>query len=269
MQLAFKTLGSGSPLIILHGLYGNSDNWITIAKSLAENFKVFLIDLRNHGQSPHSNEHNYDVLQQDVVEFFESQNIEKAIVIGHSMGGKTAMLFALRNPGKVESLIIVDIAPKSYKGLESLHPHVIQHLNIINAYSSINASEYHSRSEVENEFSKYVPDVSLRKFLLKNLGRDKENTFKWNINIDALKNNLPQILDGIEVKKANIDREKLNFQTLFIRGEKSNYILDADIIEIKNIFPKSEIITIFDSGHWVHSEKPELFLKSIKYFLEQ
>jgi esterase len=267
MKLAFKKIGQGYPLLILHGLYGSSDNWHSIGTELAKKFEVYLIDMRNHGRSPHSNEHNYLALQNDVLEFYTSNNIKKAIIIGHSMGGKTAMQFALLHPDLVEKLIIVDIAPKSYTSLLNFQSQALIHLNIMQAFLSVDISKMKSREDLEAEFANYVTDKQTRLFLLKNAVRTDDG-FKWKLNIEGLSNALPRILESIELKKTDFSND-INIPTLFIKGEKSDYIIDSDIQEIKRIFPKADLVTIFDAGHWVHAEQPELFLKTIGYFLDE
>jgi len=269
MRLAFKKLGSGSPIIILHGLYGSSDNWFNIGKILSQKHEVYLIDQRNHGRSPHSNDHTYQGMVGDLLEFHEKHKLNKTILIGHSMGGKTAMLFALYYPQKIKSLIIVDISPKSYTGLTEYQSHSIEHLNIMKGFISVDLSQMKDRNEIDMAFSKFVPDNKTRYFLLKNIRRNADGNFSWIINIEALKKSLPLILNGIDFKKLNIDKELISYPVLFVRGEKSNYILDEDISLIHQIFPKAELVTIFNAGHWLHAEQPELFLNSIRYFLEQ
>jgi len=267
MKLAFRKLGNGTPLLILHGLYGNSDNWYTIGKRLAENFEVYLIDQRNHGKSDHCKEHSYQSMQLDLLEFFDYHKISEAILLGHSMGGKTAMLFALLHPEKISKLIVVDIAPKAYKSLNDYQKHATDHLNIMQAFLSIDLSIAESRKEVDDEFSKFVSDLQTRRFLLKNLEHKKDGSFHWKINIGSLNNALPNMLDDSDFKKVKFDKELTSFPVLFIKGERSDYILEKDIYLIKQYFPRAEITTIFDAGHWLHSEQPELFLKSINYFL--
>jgi len=268
MQLAFKKIGKGQPLLILHGLYGNSDNWITVGRKLAENFEVYLIDQRNHGKSPHSNEQSYQAMQNDLLEFFEENKINKAIILGHSMGGKTAMLFALLHPEKIDKLIIADISPKAYISLNDYQKHATDHLNIMQAFLSIDLAKLNSRIAVEREFSNYVNDINTRRFLLKNLERRKDGTFHWLLNVDAINRSMPNMLDDKDFKNVKFDKELTSFPALFLKGEKSDYILDKDIYLIKSFFPNALITTIFDAGHWLHSEQPELVLSSIKYFLE-
>ena len=267
MKLAFKKLGQGKPLIILHGLYGSSDNWYSVGKTLSSNFEVYLIDQRNHGHSPHSESHTYNDLQLDLFNFFNTHNISKAVLIGHSMGGKTAMLFSLLHPELVEKLVIVDIAPKAYTSLQNYQTHAIEHLNIMQAFLSVDIDKMQSRDQVDEEFSKFVKDKNTRQFLLKNVSRTN-NGFKWILNVDALSKALPNILEGIDGKSIQQIKAKPVFPVLFIKGEKSDYILDDDLFPIKQIFPKAELVTIFDAGHWVHAEQPELFLKTLKYFLD-
>ena len=266
MQWHYKKIGQGMPLVILHGLYGNSDNWHTIGKILAEKYEVYLPDLRNHGKSPHSNEHNYEILQQDLFEFLTKLNIKKAIIVGHSMGGKTAMLFALMHPEFVEKLVIVDIAPKSYKSLLDFNPQIIEHLNIINAYLSVNIGQMKSRTELDHAFAVYIKSNHLRHFLLKNASRDSTGKFLWLINIEALKRALPEVMDWPKIDKLPILENRI--PTLFIRGEKSNHVNDSDLKEIKQLFPLAEVTTIFDAGHWVHAEQQALFLNALNVFLE-
>ncbi len=268
MQLAYKKFGSGLPLIILHGLYGSGDNWYSIGKKLSESFEVYPVDQRNHGKFPHSSEHTYQSMQQDLLEFFLFHKLEKAIIMGHSMGGKTAMLFSLSHPEKIEKLIIVDIAPKAYKSLQEYQFLAIQHLNIMQAFKSIDLATIQSRYEIEKEFSKFVPDIETCRFLLKNLKREKNNSFRWIINLEALNNFLPQMLDGIDIDKIRYDKSLITFPTLFIKGENSNYILEEDMTNIKDLFPNAEFVTIFNSGHMVHTEQPRQFVNSLRYFLE-
>ncbi len=269
MQLYYKKSGKGFPIIILHGLYGSSDNWHSIAKELSNNYEVYTLDQRNHGKSPHSDTHTYIAMQDDLFEFFITTKIEQAVIIGHSMGGKTAMLFALKHPEKVKSLVIVDIAPVSYLSLDMPQKQVLEHLNIMQAFLSVDLLKVSSRNEVEQEFESYIPSKNIRQFLLKNLKRDSIGKFYWELNIEAINKYLPEIMNGNDFDKILPNKEIMNFAVLFIRGEKSEYIKDENIARIKELFPKAELVTIFDAGHWVHAEHPQLFLKTIRYFLNQ
>jgi esterase len=269
MKLVYEKLGKGEPLVILHGLYGSSKNWITVGKALCNNFEVYLVDQRNHGLSPHSDVHDYQNLQADLLELFHTLNIRKAILIGHSMGGKAAMLFALLNPEFISKLIIVDIAPKSYAKLLELQPIINQHLNIIQGFLAINLDQEVNRNKFESEFLKFVPDKGIVKFLLKNLIRTKEGRFHWMLNIEALSKNIPEIINGPDFSNILFKKEQIHFPVLFIKGEKSGYIRDDDLNQIKQYFPTAELVTIFDAGHMVHIEQPEFFLKSLLYFLNK
>lgn len=264
MQLHYKKYGKGNAFIILHALYGSSDNWHSLSKSLSQNFEVFVPDLRNHGKSPHDPDHSYQALQQDVLEFIENHKIERPILLGHSMGGKTAMLFSLLHPELIEKLIIVDIAPKPYKSLQSFDPEVVHHMNILNAFESVNVSEMSSRSDIDEAFSIYIKDSNIRNFLLKNVERDNDGKFYWALNYKALKKSFAHIMDWPENINASTE-----VPTLFIRGDKSNYVKDSDETTIKNFFPKSEITTIFDAGHWVPAEQPERFLSTVSLWLDK
>jgi esterase len=267
MQLAFKKLGSGQPLIILHGLYGSGDNWYSVGKELSRQFEVYLVDQRNHGKSPHDNEHSYQSMQKDLLDFYISMNIEKAVLIGHSMGGKTAMLFSLLHPERIEKLIIVDIAPKAYKNLLEYQSITIQHLNILQAFKSVDLTASQSRQQIEKEFSRFVSDPVTSKFLLKNLKRKKDDSFQWILNLEALSKYLPQMLDNIKIDIKKNDKALFNFQTLFVKGENSNYIMEEDKLPIQKLFPNAEFVTIFNAGHMVHAEQPLPFIESLKYFL--
>lgn len=262
MKLFYRKYGEGVPLIIVHGLYGASDNWVSIAKVLADNFEVYLIDQRNHGRSPHSREHNYRLMVNDLYEFLEGQNIDKAILIGHSMGGKTVMHFAKEYPEKVEALIVLDIAPKSY--IELSKKASIHHYLILNAMRSIDFSKVTSRKDIEMQLAESINDERIRRFLLKNIHRDQNNSFSWSLNVEALYQNIDEIMNGELLPP----QEPISgFPVLFIRGADSNYILDKDIEKIHAIFPYAELKTIENAGHWLHAEQPEKLLKIIYAFL--
>lgn len=263
MELFYRKYGEGPPLIILHGLYGSSDNWVSIGRELAENFEVYLIDQRNHGKSPHSADHNYDLMKEDLHEFMEQHAIGKAIILGHSMGGKTAMFFAADYPEKISHLIIVDISPRSYKDTNSTQ--LKMHESIIRAMYNIDFYGIENRQEIDDILAKSIPQDRIRQFLLKNIHRSKDNEYSWSINIKTIKNELRNIMDGLDESQAAIT----GFPVLFIKGEKSDYIMDKDKDMIKNIFPYADFETIPDAGHWLHAEQPELFLKKITNFILQ
>jgi len=252
MELNFKKVGSGEPLIILHGLFGSLDNWMTIAKILGEHFEVFLVDQRNHGQSPHDDEFNYDVMADDLYEFIMQNHIVNPIILGHSMGGKTAMQFAMNYPNQLSQLIVADIAPKSYP---------VHHRTIIDSLYQLDFEIIKSRSNADKALSEYLPDDSTRQFLLKNLFWIEKSKLAWRFNLPVIDKNIEIIGEGL------INIKEFDKPTLFIRGELSNYVLDTDYENIKNIFSNVSIETIENSGHWVHAENPKEFLKIVSSFL--
>ncbi len=252
ISLNFKTYGQGNPIIILHGLFGTLDNWQTIARQLSEEYLVYLVDQRNHGRSPHTDEFDYSLLADDLKDFMESEGMSQATIVGHSMGGKTAMQFAVSYPEMVTSLIVVDIAPKAYEG---------GHREIFDALLAIDLGKIENRKMADEHLEKAIPDLGVRQFLLKNLTRNKEGSYQWKMNLPAIHSNYQHILDNILLD------EPYTGSSLFIRGERSNYIKEADGSLIKNTFPESQIITIPNAGHWVHAEAPEALLSTVKNFM--
>jgi len=265
VKLFYREFGKGSPLIILHGLYGSSDNWVSIGKELATYYRVIIVDQRNHGQSPHNNELSYKILSADLLELFEDLNLGKVILLGHSMGGKTAMQFTLDHPGKVSELIVVDIAPWSYLINNSLlDQHIKDHQQIINGLMSIPIDTITSREEANKILSQYIRSEKVRQFLLKNLKREQNGSFVWKFNLPVLASNLKQLMEGIELKS---ESTRCTTKTLFIKGERSNYIPSDKEDGIKSIFSESKVVTIEKAGHWVHAERPIEFLDELKKFL--
>ena len=267
MKLYYREFGSGFPLIILHGLYGSSDNWFSYGRELSNQYHVFLVDQRNHGQSPHSNDFNFRLMRDDLSEFFEDRKIGKGILIGHSMGGKTAMYFAATFPEKVEKLVIVDIAPKSYKALPESISQVKGHKQIIAALSGLELSRYHTREEIDKALSSDISHPRVRQFLLKNLKRDNSGGFSWTLNLRSIAENFDQIFDVCDDDLAVLAGSAPSMPVLFVKGELSNYILKSDYEKIRGIFPQSEIKVIPGAGHWLHAEKPESFMKILTDFL--
>ena len=253
-MLHSKIEGSGMPLLILHGFLGMSDNWKTIGLQFAlGGFQVHLIDLRNHGRSFHSDEFSYELMVQDIYEYCLSNNLEKINMIGHSMGGKTAMLFAVTYPEMVEKLIVADIGPKFYPQ---------HHQTILEGLNEIDFSKKPSRSEVEEIMSHYITDFGTRQFLLKSLYwlEPGQLAFRFNVAVFNLK------ID--EIGKSLPDNAVLSKPTLFIRGGKSDYILNEDFENLKKHFPDSSIETIPDAGHWLHAENPKMFYEIANSFLK-
>jgi esterase len=269
MRLYARKMGEGPALVILHGLYGSSDNWLTIAKSLATNYAVLLPDLRNHGRSAHDYAMNYDNMSEDVIEMLDELSIEKAVIMGHSMGGKVAMTIALNWPERVDKLVVVDIAPVSYLSKEASPEAGTDHAKIIYALRSLDTSSLKSRAEADKRLSYSIPHTGTRQFLLKNLHKAVSGEYAWRINIKSIEDNLKAIMDNICLKSKERDCETQSFPVLFIRGEASKYVAEMHYPAIKKIFPKSTITTLFDAGHWLHAEQPEAFLEVLKDFLKE
>jgi pimeloyl-ACP methyl ester carboxylesterase len=251
MKLFFRESGQGQPLIILHGLFGSSDNWFTLAKTFAESFRVYLIDQRNHGQSPHSDQFNYKLLTEDFHEFILEHQLKDAIVIGHSMGGKTAMNFAVKYPERLQKLIIVDIAPKYY---------AVHHDSILHGLVNMPLSQLRSRNEAEVFLTEYVPDVAERQFLLKNLVRKSEGDFAWKMNVTAISHHIKEVGQPLQYEG------KFDKPCLFIEGAKSNYFKAGDEAEIIKVFTQANFVKL-DTGHWVQAEKPAEFAQAVLSFL--
>jgi esterase len=263
MKLFYRKEGEGTVIIIIHGLYGSSDNWLTIGKKLAEKHTVYMIDQRNHGRSPFSESHTYDDMKTDLAEFIENHNIEKATLLGHSMGGKTAMWFAADYPEKVEKLVVADIAPKNY--LESHEKNQFNmHVNILRAMQELDLESAKKRKDIESVFAGQIKNEKVRKFLLKNVTKDKKSKkFKWLLNVDVLKNHLEEIVGGVNIEWL-VDRIPITaYPVIFIRGTESDYVLPQDEELIKKIYPESNIVDISGAGHWLHAEKPVEFMKAV------
>ncbi len=253
MELFFREIGSGKPLIILHGLFGMSDNWIPVAKRLSRNLKVILVDLRNHGHSPHSDEFNYKVMADDVVQLINKLDLNYPAILGHSMGGKVAMNLALNYSDLIKNLIVVDIAPKVY-----YNPYFTK---ILDSLLSLNLNRYKSRKEIEDSLKKTITNPFIRKFLMKNIVRNNSH-FRWRINLSAIKKNVRFLLEPIDSEKTYKE------PTLFIKGERSDYITDEDIPGIKSLFPKAIIKIVPGAAHWVHVDAPEMLTDEILSFIK-
>jgi pimeloyl-ACP methyl ester carboxylesterase len=227
MNLNFKRVGEGGePLVILHGLFGSLDNWLTLAKKLGEHFEVYLVDARNHGQSPHSETFNYEVMADDLYEFLMQHHIIDPIILGHSMGGKTAMQFAMNYPTKLIKLIVADIAPK---------PYPVHHTAIIEGMLSLNFNVIKTRKEADLQLSKHIKEVATRQFLLKNIYWVEKEKLAWRFNLKVIHRNIEFIGEGLQ------HIEKFEKPTLFVSGMKSNYITEKDGQEIFKIFTNSTI----------------------------
>lgn len=251
MNLSFRTEGEGPPLIILHGLFGSSDNWLTLAKKFGQFRKVYLLDQRNHGSSPHDDDFSYGAMVEDLYHFLKQHDIIKPDILGHSMGGKIAMFFAVKYPSHINKLIVIDIGPKHYP---------IRHDVILEGLKAIDIDNITRRQEADEELAEYVEAPMIRQFLLKNLKRTEEG-YVWKMNLDVIYDQVANVGEGLS------SDDKFSHQTLFIRGGLSKYIVDDDIHEIESHFPVSKLLTVADAGHWLHVEKPTELTSIIENFL--
>lgn len=251
MELFSQIHGEGEVLIIMHGLFGMSDNWQSLGRKWAEDYQVHLLDMRNHGRSPHSDGFSYELMADDLLDYLDQKGIEKAHILGHSMGGKVAMLFAVLNPERTDKLIIADIAPKAYQ------PH---HGEIIAALESLDLSQIRKRSEANEQFG---PDLlpGVRQFLLKNLYWVNKEEMAWRFNLSVIAREIQKVGEGLP-PNAYFDGP-----CLFLRGGNSWYIEDQDLDLILSHYPEAELQTIANAGHWLHAENPLDFFAAVSEFL--
>lgn len=246
--------GTGKPLLIIHGFLGMSDNWKSYSSLyVAEGFQVHILDLRNHGKSFHSDEFNYDVMSNDVFEYCNFHNLDQVSIIGHSMGGKVAMLFATTYPERVAKLVVADIGPKYYA------PH---HQDIFAGLNAIDFSAKPDRASVEETLYPFIPDFGTRQFIMKNLYWVEPGQLAFRFNLKVFNENIEVI--GTKLS----DDALFENPTLFIRGGNSKYILDSDLPQIENHFPNYQLATIPNVGHWLHAENPKLFFEETARFLK-
>ncbi len=254
MKLHFRKYGTGQPLIILHGLFGQSDNWNTLAKQFSEQgFEAIIVDSRNHGLSPHSTDWNYKTMSDDVLELVNDNNFKNCILLGHSMGGKVAMQFAIENATLLDKLIVVDIAPKYYP---------LHHQSVLEALQAVDFNVVSTRKEAEEILNKYISDFGTKQFLLKNIYWKENEKLAWRFNLDVIINKIENVGEAI------LNEKICETETLFIRGGNSTYILDEDVSLIQDIFPRSMLETISNAGHWVHAENPKEFYDCVIKFIK-
>lgn len=253
MKLHFKELGLGEPLLILHGLFGSGDNWLTIAKQLSEHFHVFIIDQRNHGQSPHSNDWNYTIMANDIEDFCKAHDLDKINIIGHSMGGKTVMKLAELFPQRILKMMVIDIAPKYYP---------VHHQTILAALKSINFDVVKTRKQAEEELQLSITDIGTRQFLLKNIYWKTDQELAWRFNLETIANKIEIVGEATPLD----ENKQCTINTIFVRGEKSDYIKKEDEILINKLYQHSSVITIPQAGHWVHAENPVALLQVMLNF---
>jgi len=252
MELFYRHFGNGKPIIILHGLFGSSDNWLTIGKQLSNDHLVYIPDQRNHGQSFHSAEFNYQLMADDLYHFIKQHGIIDPVVIGHSMGGKVAMNLAVKHKEIISILVVIDIAPKHYP---------VHHDEILKGLEAINPEEVNSRAEADTILAEYVPANGTRNFLLKNLSRDPNGGYRWKLNLSVISENIEKVGEGLSPYEPYLG------PTLFITGGESHYISNMDLPLIKEVFPNSKVTSIPDAGHWVHAEKPTELVATLRAFI--
>ncbi|KJD32482.1 alpha/beta hydrolase [Tamlana nanhaiensis] len=253
MILHSNILGEGKPFIILHGFLGMSDNWKTLGSKFSEQgYQVHLVDQRNHGRSFWSDTFNYEVLAEDLKNYCDHHNFKDIVLLGHSMGGKTAMLFATMYPEYVSKLLVADISPRFYP---------VHHDAILNGLSALDFTTIKSRGAADKALGEYISDFGTRQFLLKNIYRVNKDTFGLRINLEVLHNEVAEVGEALPTQNT-FDKD-----TLFLRGDRSEYIGVGDESIIKRHFPKADIITISNAGHWLHAENPDDFYDSVMSFL--
>lgn len=240
------------PLVILHGFLGSGGNWSTLARTAFSGARdVYALDARNHGRSPHTDAFSYALMAADVAAFLDAQNLARADVLGHSMGGKTAMTLALHHPARVRSLVVADMAPRAYPP---------GHHALLRALAAVDLASVASRQDADDRLAGAVPDWGVRQFLLKNLTRTPGGTYTWAANLDVLTRHYDQVLRPI-------DGRPFGGPTLFARGERSDYVRETDRAEIRRLFPRADVVTIPNAGHWVHAEAPQAFADAVLAFL--
>lgn len=254
MKLHFQEFGSGPTLVLLHGLFGSADNWRLVALPLAEHFRVLVPDQRNHGASPSADYMDYPTLAADLAAWLDMLGLSAIHLVGHSMGGKTAMQFALHYPGRVHRLLVVDMAPRAYP------PH---HEDILSALRAVNLEHHTTRPAIEAALAPAIPNLTLRRFLLKNLGRNEQNQLAWKINLAALQTNYPHLCAPLD--PAATARPFLG-PTLFLRGGRSDYVRRTDEPEIRRLFPNTRLVTVPEAGHWLPADAPEEFIHHAREF---
>lgn len=255
MRLNFHVHGDGAPLIILHGFLGSADNWRAMSKRLAAHYKVFSLDLRNHGASPHSPLMDYAVMAEDLSQFFTDAKLDKASLLGHSMGGKVAMRFIADHPKSVDKLMVVDIAPRSYPPT---------HRPLLAALTALELSDHQTYGDVDGALAGDIADPALRQFLIKNLTRGADQAFHWRIGLAEIVENYDALTQAVVVPGP------IATPTCFIRAGRSSFIGDGDIPAIRELWPNAEIVTIADAGHWVHTDAAEAFYRvATRFFLAE
>lgn len=252
VPLHHRVMGDGPPLIVLHGLLGSHHNLLPQAGQFAAHFRVFAVDHRNHNASPHADEFNYDLMAADLFAFMAQQQLKQASLLGHSMGGKVAMRLAQLHPEVVNRVVVADISPRAYPLL---------HAELLEVMAALDLKRFHHRREIDAALAEVVPERDMRQFLLKNIGHDSGGAFRWKANVRGIRENYPGLSQALP------PHPRFDGPTLFIRGEKSDYIQDEDMTLIRQLFPRAELQTVAGAGHWVHADAPAEFGRLTLRFL--
>lgn len=252
MQLNFHHVGDGPPIVLLHGLLGSSGNWLGIGRRLAARFSVLAVDLRNHGRSPHKEEMSYAQMAEDLAEFLDHRGLAATHLLGHSMGGKVAMQFALSNPARVRRLIVADISPRNTPP---------EHHELLDALQSLELAQYRSRGALDAALAGRVPDAVMRAFLLKNAVPAENGGLKWQPNLMGIQANYLRLTEAVNGGRP------FGRPTLFLRGEQSSYITERDMPEIRRLFPEASLQVVKGAGHWLHADAPQEFTRLVLGFL--
>ncbi len=250
--LHHQSQGSGSPVLVLHGLFGSATNWRAAARQLAQSYRVITVDLRNHGRSPHHAEMTYPLMARDLEMLMDEIGLRRAAMVGHSMGGKAAMVLALTRPQRVDRLVVVDIAPTRYT-----HTHA----PLIAAMQGLDLTTLRSRADADRLLRDRIPDVATRLFLLQNLARE-QGRYLWRLNLGALSAHMDDIMSFPDTGNASYDGP-----TLFVRGQRSDYVEARHRALIMERFPRARVVTVDDAGHWVHADQPGRLVHVLENFL--
>jgi pimeloyl-ACP methyl ester carboxylesterase len=263
MELFYREYGeSNKVIIILHGMLGMSDNWVHFARKLSENYRVIVPDMRNHGNSPHNEKHSYRYMARDLYELTEKLNIPNAIVMGHSMGGKTAMQYAADYPDRTKKMIILDIAPRAYTADEFEQAGKINHPKLLKTLTEINLKQFGTRQQITDYFETVPQADQIKYFLQKNIQKSNSGGYEFKFSPENILKNIEN-MSGKPAFGKNVFKKDV----LFVKGEKSGYIKSSDEADIKELYPNSQIKSIADAGHIIHAEKPTELLKTLREFL--
>jgi len=265
MKLFCRIYGSGPPLIILHGLYGSSDNWMTVARKISRHFTVYLPDMRNHGNSPYDDTHDFPSMTNDLYEFAGEHKLGKFFLAGHSMGGKAAISFALRWPERISGLLVADISPFTDESSVSLA--YDQHSKILGTILEVNISSAVTRKDIEEQLSQRILSSRERGLIMKNIQRRADNKYTWKINAPALMNNLKKMIEGF-IRPLNDEQGITGFPVIFLKGEKSVYLDPGDYRDILRLFPAAGFRVIENAGHWIHADNPDAVADALVSLLE-